>query len=174
MTVGPSTCIPASSKAWIGRRLFYSCLGSRRISATIFVMSFRTAREGKRTMSRSVVPGAEAGAPWPPRRNDCLFLALNRFERLIGGEQVMVNPSGDVADWMRVEAVRGPRSFRRVTRAFAAASNHRQEDLMDMEDGHDERRDFLSRSTYVPVAALLGSTLAKAGRRVLAAGAKYQ
>jgi hypothetical protein len=93
-------------------------------------------------MSRSVVPGAEAGAPWPPRRNDCLFLALNRFERLIGGEQVMVNPSGDVADWMRVEAVRGPRSFRRVTRAFAAASNHRQEDLMDMEDGHDETAGF--------------------------------
>jgi predicted aldo/keto reductase-like oxidoreductase len=32
------------------------------------------------------------------------------------------------------------------------------------------RRDFLSKSTYVPVAALLGSTLGQAGRRVFAAG----
>jgi multidrug efflux pump subunit AcrB len=31
---------------------------------------------------------------------------------------------------------------RRVTRAFAAASNRKQEDFMDMEDGHDEAAGF--------------------------------
>jgi hypothetical protein len=31
---------------------------------------------------------------------------------------------------------------RRVTRAFAAASNRKQEDRMDMEDGHDEAAGF--------------------------------
>jgi multidrug efflux pump subunit AcrA (membrane-fusion protein) len=34
--------------------------------------------------------------------------------------------------------VQVPQRFRRVTRAFTAASNRKREDLMDLEGGHDE------------------------------------